>query len=48
MSLTDGVWKLWREVSGFWQRYTGAFSDACRTIKALGGLSGRVAVEARL
>jgi hypothetical protein len=23
MSLNDGVWKLWREASGFWQRYTG-------------------------
>jgi hypothetical protein len=27
MTLTDGVWKLWREASGFWQRYTGVFSD---------------------
>ena len=38
MSLNDGVWKLWREASGFWQRYTGVFSSGGRTIKgALGG-----------
>jgi hypothetical protein len=49
MSLNDGVWKLWREASGFWQRYTGVFSDDGRTIKgAWEGFSGRVAVEARL
>jgi hypothetical protein len=23
MSLNDGVWKLWRQAPGFWQRYTG-------------------------
>jgi hypothetical protein len=33
MSLNDGVWKLWREAPGFWQRYTGVFSDHGRTIK---------------
>ena len=33
MSLNDGVWKLWREAPGFWQRYTGVFSDGGRTIK---------------
>jgi len=32
MSLNDGVWKLWREAPGFWQRYTGVFSDDGRTI----------------
>jgi hypothetical protein len=38
MSLNDGVWKLWREASGFWQRYIGVFSGGSRTIKgALGG-----------
>ena len=33
MSLHDGVWKLWREAPGFWQRYTGVFSNGGRTIK---------------
>jgi hypothetical protein len=33
MSLNDGVWKLWREASGFWQRYTGVFTGDGRTIK---------------
>jgi hypothetical protein len=32
MSLADGVWKVWREAPGFWQRYTGAFSKDGRTI----------------
>jgi hypothetical protein len=27
MSLDGGVWKLWREAPGFWQRYTGVLSD---------------------
>jgi hypothetical protein len=27
MSLDAGVWRLWREEPGFWQRYTGAISD---------------------
>ncbi|MCL4529406.1 MAG: hypothetical protein M1282_08340 [Chloroflexi bacterium] len=26
MSLTDGVWKLWRDAPGFSQRFTGTFS----------------------
>lgn len=33
MSLHDGVWQLWREAPGFWQRYTGVFSDGGTTIK---------------
>ena len=33
MSLNDGVWQLRREAPGFWQRYTGVFSDGGRTIK---------------
>jgi hypothetical protein len=33
MSLNDGVWQLWREAPGFWQRYTGVFSGDSRTIK---------------
>ena len=27
MSLSDGVWKLWRDASGFSQRFTGTFND---------------------
>jgi len=27
MSLDGGVWRLWREAPGFWQRYTGVISD---------------------
>jgi hypothetical protein len=49
MSLNDGVWKLWREASGFWQRYTrGVLRRRQDDQGRLGGLSGRVAVEARL
>ena len=33
MSLDDGVWRLWRESPGFWQRYTGVFSADGKTIK---------------
>jgi hypothetical protein len=33
MSLEDGVWKLWREAPGFWQRYTGEISEDGTTIK---------------
>jgi len=32
MSLDGGVWKLWREAPGFWQRYTGVISDDCNRI----------------
>ena len=33
MSLQDGVWKLWREAPGFWQRFTGVISADGSTIK---------------
>jgi len=33
MSLDGGVWKLWREAPGFWQRYTGQISGDGSTIK---------------
>jgi hypothetical protein len=26
MTLADGAWKVWREETGFWQRYRGTFS----------------------
>jgi hypothetical protein len=32
VSLDGGVWKIWREAPGFWQRYTGAISDDGTTI----------------
>jgi hypothetical protein len=39
MSLSDGVWKLWRDAPGFFQRFTGTFSDDGRTITGLWELS---------
>ena len=33
MILTDGVLRLWREVSGFWPRCTGVFAGGGRTVK---------------
>ena len=43
MSLDDGVWKLWREAPGFWQRYTGEVSHDGTTIKGAweGSADGR-------
>ena len=32
MSLSDGVWKIWRASPGFSQRFTGTFSDNGNTI----------------
>jgi hypothetical protein len=32
MTLDGGVWKLWREAPGFWQRYTGVISSDGNTI----------------
>jgi hypothetical protein len=40
MSLVDGVWKMWREAPGFWQRFTGRFSDDGNTIMASWEKSG--------
>ncbi len=34
MSFADGVWKMWREASGFWQRFEGALSQDGKTITA--------------
>lgn len=34
MSLNDGVWKIWRNVPGFHQRFEGTFSEDGRTITA--------------
>ena len=40
MSLGDGVWKVWRDAPGFWQRFMGTFSDDGRTIKGRWESSG--------
>lgn len=34
MSLIAGVWKLWRDAPGFYQRFTGNFSTDGQTITA--------------
>jgi hypothetical protein len=34
MSLSDGVWKIWRDAPGFFQRFTGTFGDDGNTISA--------------
>ena len=48
VSMNDGVWKLWRKASGFWQCYTGVFSGDGRMIEGgWGELSGGSAAEAR-
>jgi len=33
VSLNDGVWRLWREAPGFWQRCIGVFCGGGRTVK---------------
>ena len=33
MSLSDGVWKVWRDAPGFFQRFTGTFEDDGDVIK---------------
>ena len=40
MSLSDGVWKMWREAPGFSQRFIGTFSDDGRTIRSRWEKSG--------
>ena len=39
MSLTNGVWKIWRDAPGFSQRFTGTFSDDGDTINGYWELS---------
>lgn len=34
MSFSDGVWKMWREAPGFWQRYEGTVSSGSKAITA--------------
>jgi hypothetical protein len=43
MSLDDGIWKLWREAPGFWQRFTGEISRDGSAIKGAweGSADGR-------
>jgi hypothetical protein len=33
MSLINGIWKLWRDAPGFWQRFMGTLSGDGRTIR---------------
>ena len=39
MKLEGGVWKMWRESTGFSQRMTGTFSEDMKTIRLHGELS---------
>ncbi len=39
MSLSSGIWKVWRDAPGFSQRFTGAFGDDGKTIEVSGDLS---------
>jgi len=39
MSLSQGVWKLWRDAPGFSQRFTGTFAEDGNTITGLFTLS---------
>jgi hypothetical protein len=32
MTLADGIWSIWRDAPGFYQRFTGTFSDDGTTI----------------
>ncbi len=34
MNFSDGVWQMWREAPGFWQRYEGRLSNDGNTITA--------------
>lgn len=34
MSLSDGIWKIWRDAPGFFQRFAGTFSPDGNTITA--------------
>ncbi len=35
MSFGEGVWKLWRDAPGFWQRFSGTLSDLSTEVRAL-------------
>jgi hypothetical protein len=39
VSFSDGVWKMWRNASGFSQRFTGTFSDDANAIEGVWRLS---------
>ena len=34
MTFGEGVWKIWREAPGFWQRFSGTLSDDGSSIQA--------------
>ncbi len=40
MSLSNGVWKMWRNAPGFLQRFTGSFSNNGNTITGYWEKSG--------
>ena len=35
MSFGGGVWKMWRQAPGFWQRFSGTLSDDGSSIRAM-------------
>ena len=35
MSFGEGVWKIWRQAPGFWQRFSGTLSDDGLSIRAM-------------
>jgi hypothetical protein len=39
MSFSEGVWRVWRDAPGFFQRFTGTFSTDNRTITGRWALS---------
>jgi len=36
MSFSEGVWKMWREAPGFWQRYESTVSKNGKILLAIG------------
>jgi hypothetical protein len=35
MSFGEGIWKMWRQAPGFWQRFSGTLSDDGSSIRAM-------------
>lgn len=33
MTFNDGVWRMWRDAPGFWQRFSGTGSDDGESIR---------------
>jgi hypothetical protein len=34
-SFDEGIWKVWREAPGFWQRFSGTFGDDGESIRGV-------------